>query len=137
MRQDDGRSRSKGRQGLRRLAVVEVIEAAPQRLAIERDDRLFAGLARRQQGLGMAPERLLFEGLGRQRLQHRPQRVHHRRPLQVYPEVGIEVLPPLLQEGDDAAIRPGPAQQRQYREQQQIRQRIPLALRPPRVRNVR
>ena len=49
----------------------------------------------------------------------------------------IEMPTPLRQEGDDTAVGPGPAQQRQYREHQQIRQRIPLALRPPRVGNVR
>jgi hypothetical protein len=83
----------------------------------------------------MAPERL-FEGLSRQRLQHRPQRVHHRCPLQIHPEMVIEVLTALFQKRDDTAVGPGSAQQRQHREHQQIRQRIPLALRPPRIGNV-
>jgi hypothetical protein len=59
----------------------------------------------------MAPERL-FKSLGRQQLEHRPQRVHRRRPLQGHAEVVIEVLPALLQEGDDTAVGSGPAQQR-------------------------
>jgi hypothetical protein len=103
--------------------------------AFERDNRLFAHLTLRQQGFRMASERV-FKGLGVQRLEHGAQGVHHRRPLQVDPEVVIEVLPTVLQEGDDAAVRPGPAQQGQHREHQQIRQRIPLALRPPRVGNI-
>ena len=135
MRQDDGRGRPEGRQRLGCLAVVDVIEAASQRLAVERDNRLFAHLTLRQQGFRMASERV-FKGLGVQRLEHGAQGVHHRRPLQVDPEVVIEVLPTVLQEGDDAAVRPGPAQQGQHREHQQIRQRIPLALRPPRVGNI-
>ena len=54
VRQDDGRSRGECRQGLGRLAVVEVVEAAPQGLAIERDHRLFARLARRRGSRALA-----------------------------------------------------------------------------------
>jgi hypothetical protein len=133
VRKDDRRSRGEGRQRLRRLAVVDVVEAAAQRLTVERDHRLFS---RRQQGLGVAPERL-FEVLGVQGLEHRPQRVHHRSPFQIHPEVSIEEHPALLQEGDDAAVGLRPAQQRQHREHQKMRQRIALALRSPRVRYVR
>ena len=74
-----------------------------QRLAVEGDQRPFAGLGCRQQGFGMAPE-CVFESSGRQRLQHRPQRVHRRRSLQGHSEMVIEVLPALLQKRDDAAV---------------------------------
>jgi hypothetical protein len=77
-----------------------------------------------------------FQGLAIQGLQHGAQRVHRRRPLQRHAKVLIEKVPALIQEGDDAPIGARSAHQSQNREQQQIGQRITLALCASRVRDI-
>jgi hypothetical protein len=106
-----------------------MIEAAAQHFAIQGDGRPLAVVRGRHQPLGMLAEGG-FESLGGQGLQHAPQRVERGRPLQLGLEGLVEQLPALPQEGQDAAIGPGATQHREHGEQQQIRQRIALALRP-------
>src|SRR5688500_9032475 len=79
VRQQDRRLRGEGAQRLGRLAVVEVVEAALQGLAVERDDRHPARFGRRQQALGVSAERL-FQGVAVQLLKHGTQGVDRRRP---------------------------------------------------------
>jgi hypothetical protein len=136
MCQDNGMLTGECRQCLRRFAVVYVIEAAAQHLAVKRDHRPLARRRRQQDGGGMTAEGR-FEIPGVQGLKDRPQRVESRSPLKMYAKTPIEVVPALLQERDDAAIGPGTAQQRQHREHQQMRQRITLALAPPWIRDLR
>src|SRR3954468_16729488 len=62
VRQQDRRLRGESAQHLRRLAVGEVVEAALQGLAVERDDRHPARFRRRQQALGVSAEGL-FQGV--------------------------------------------------------------------------
>ena len=136
VRQDDGVIAGERRQSLRCLPVVDMVEAAAQRLAVECDHRPLAWGCSRQDGGSVVAE-CRFEVAPIQRLEHRPQRVDGRSPLQIDAEMPVEVVPALLQESDDPAIGPGTAQQRQHREHQQMRQRIPLALSPPWIWNLR
>ncbi|HYI70896.1 MAG TPA: hypothetical protein VEX87_14175 [Skermanella sp.] len=73
VRQQDRRLGGEGAQRLGRLAVVEVVEAALQGLAAERDDR-HPVIGLRHQALGVPAERL-FQGVAVQVLKHRAQDV--------------------------------------------------------------
>ena len=74
-----------------------------------------------------------FQGGGIQGLQQIAQRVQRRSPLQRHAEIAVQQIEALIQEGDDAPVRLRPTQ---HREQQQIRQRIALALGAPRIGNL-
>ncbi len=134
VRQQDRRLRGERAERLGRLAVGEVVDAALERLAVERDRR-HPALGARQQAGGVPAERP-FQGGAVEVLQHGVQGVDRRRPPQGEAEQRVEHLPALLQEDGDAAVRGRAGQQRQHREQQQRRQRIALALRAPRIGNL-
>jgi hypothetical protein len=135
VRQQDRRLRGEGAQRLGRLAVVEVVEAALQGLAVECDDRPPSRLHRWQQALGVPAERL-FQGIAVQVLKHGAQGVDRRRPLQSEAEHRVERDPALVQKDDDAAVRGRAGQQRQHGEQKKRRQRIAPALGAPRIGNL-
>lgn len=119
-------------QQLRRLAVSEVIEAAPERLAIQRDGARRAGIAARRQAGGMAAE----HQLDRRRIEPLEDKADGgvarcACPAQAEGVVQAEAVG--LDEGDDAAIGVGSGHHGEDREQQDIGQLVELAFRPARV----
>jgi hypothetical protein len=114
--------------------VVEVVEAAPQRLAVQRDDPL-----RRRSGapamLGVAAEGGLQLGRG-ERVQEGAQRVDGRGAAEGGAEGGVEPLAMRADEQADAAVGGGAGQDGKDAEQQQGSQGIAPALPAARVRDL-
>ncbi len=123
-------------QHLRRGTIVELVKAAAQRLAIKRDAALSRCGARCLQQGGMVAESLLHCS-----------RVE---PLEDIADCGARGRSPPVQtedrvqpaamdgdEGDNAAIRVAAGHDGKDGEQQHVGQRVKLALRPARIRNVR
>ena len=116
-------------QHMRRLAVVEGVKAAAQRLAVNgHADR--GGLAfsrgRRQFGRVLAKNPLKLRPV--ETTQDEPQRGVGRRFAQRYSEYGVQAVKMDLDEGVNLTIRDRSGQHRQDREQQDWRQRIHLPL---------
>jgi len=115
--------------------VMEIVEAAAQRLAIEGDAaRPRRGTSRLQQG-GVTAEGRLY----RSRIEPLEDVADRRvggRPAPPQPERGIEPVAMDVDEGDDATIRVAAAHDGQDGEQEHIRQRIELPLRSARIGDV-
>ena len=133
---EDQRSlRGKGAQHVRSGLVTHVVEAAPKRFAVQRH--------RAQARLRPSPlqvTRVAAKGglkVGRvERYQQIAQRVERRRAAEAGAEDVVQALTMDADEGDDALIRARPGQDREDREEQQVRQGVPFALRPPRIGDV-
>jgi len=129
---------------LRRGAVVELVKAAAQRLAIESDAAVpWRGARRLQQG-GMAAEGRLHPGRVEPLEDVADGRVRRRAaPFQAEGRVQLAAVD--VDEGDDvrrtspfdAAIRVAAGHDGQDGEQQHMRQLVELPLRPARIRDVR
>ncbi len=132
MREDEGRLAGERAQHLGGGLVVQVVEAAPQRLAIQRDDPppwRGGGVTKM---LGMAAEGGL--DLGRvERMHEGAQRVDGRGAAEAGSEGGVEPLAMHADEQADAAVGGGAGQDRQHREQQQGSEAVTLALAAARV----
>ncbi len=116
-------------------AVVELVEAAAQDLAIKRDGALSRGLARRLQQAGMAAERSLHRGRI-EALQDVADGGVGRRSAPLEAEDRVQPLAVHVDEGDDAAIRVAAADDGQDGEQQHVGQFVHLALRAARIGNL-
>jgi hypothetical protein len=135
MGQEDRALRGEGAQHVGGLAIDERIAAAAQRLAIHRNDRHhLRGLAG-EQALGL-PAQSRLEAVALQRVQQDAHGVDGRRTLQGAAERRVERIQPLLDEQDDITETFGTRQKRQNREQEEIRQRIPLPLITSRIRDL-
>ena len=134
MGQDERALAGEGAEHLRRGLVVEMVEAAPQRLAVQRDDpppRRGGGVT---EMLGVAAEGGL--DLGRvERVQEVAQRVHGRGPSQAGAEGGVQALAMDADEDQDAAVGGGARQDGQHGEQQQGGERVAATLPAARVRD--
>jgi len=117
-------------------AVVELVEAAAQRLAIEGDAALSGRGARRLQPGSMAAEGRFHRGRiepledvadGGVRRCSAPVQTGHR----------VQPATMDADEGDDAAIRVAARHDGEDGEQQHVGQRVEPALRPARIRNLR
>jgi hypothetical protein len=117
-------------------AVVELVKAAAQRLAIERDAALPRCRACRLQQGGMATECRFYRGRI-QPLEDVTDGRMRRRSLPGQRKDGVQPAAVDVNEGDDAAIRVAAADDGEDGEQQHVRQRVELALRPARIRNLR
>src|SRR3954471_5374186 len=111
-----------------RFPVVQVVEAAAQRLAIERDGALPSHLDRPVQLLRITPEGSL-EIVPLERQEQTAQRVHGRCPSEARPEGSVQAVARDGDEGDDLLVGGRTRQNRQNREQQQMAQAIALPLR--------
>ena len=126
--QDEGGVTGKRAEHMSRFPVVQVIEAAAQRLAIERDGALPGHLDGPVQLLRMAAEGAL-EIVLVERQEQTAQRVHGRRPSEARPEGSVQAVALDGDEGDDLLVGGRPRQNRENREQQQMAQAIALPLR--------
>ena len=132
VRQDQGGLAGEGAQHVRGGLIVQVVEAAPERLAVERDHARPGG----RHLPGQPPGMLAEGGLQRGRLEGQEevaQRVHGRRAPKARPEGGVQTLAMHADEGQDAPVGGGAGQHRQDREEEQVGQRVTLALGPTRV----
>ena len=130
MRQNQGRIGGKGTEHLLGLAVVEGVEAAAKRLAVERQ----------RAGTGAVQVRRMFakDLLHAARIefaQDRSDRGVRGRPLPANPKSSVEPSSVYPDEGADAAIRVGPRNHRQDCKQQHIALLVAFAFGAPRVRN--
>ena len=111
-----------------RCSVVQVIEAAAQRLAIEGDGALPGHLDRPVQRVRMTAEGGL-EIVLVERQEQTAQRVHGWRPSEARPEGSVQAVALDGDEGDDLLVGGRPCENRENREQQQMAQAIALSLR--------
>jgi hypothetical protein len=118
------------------LGVVEAVEAAFERLAVERDNAHTASLRRKVELAGMFAEGP-FNIRRRKPLQNVADGGVRGRPFPTDPEGLVEFLPMHFDEGADAAIGIGAAHNRQDGKQQHMRQLIELAFGAPRIGNHR
>jgi hypothetical protein len=117
---------------VRRRAVVQVVEAALERLAVERDHPRSACRHPTVQPSGMPAEGGLQ--LGRvERLEQGAQGVDGRCPAQRGAEHRVQALAVHGDEHQDAAVGGGTREDGQHREQQQVGQLIAPSLAPARV----
>jgi len=125
-----------GAEHLRRGAVAELVKAAAQRLAIERDAALSrCGTRRLQQG-GIAAEGRLHPGRIEPLEDVADGGVRGRStPLQAEGRVQLAAVDG--DESDDATIRVAAGYDRKNGEQQQVGQLVELSLRPARIMDVR
>jgi hypothetical protein len=129
--QDERRLAGERAEHLRRGPVVQVVEAAAQRLAVQRDDPLRRRSGGAPELLGVAAEGGLEVGRV-ERVQEGAQRVDGRGAA-AGAEGGVEPLAVHADEQADAAVGGGARQDGQHREQQQVGQRVALALAATRV----
>jgi hypothetical protein len=133
---EDQRSlRGKGAQHVRSGLVTHVVEAAPKRFAVQ-GHRAQARL----RPFPVQVTRVAAKGgfkVGRvKRNQQIAQRVERRRAAEAGAEGVVQALTMDADKGDDALIRTRPGQDRKDGEEQQVRQGVPFALRPPRIGDV-
>src|SRR4051812_22013123 len=126
--QDEGGVAGEGAEHMSRFPVVQVVEAAAQRLAIERDGALAGHLDGPVQLSRMAPEGAL-EIVLVERQEQTAQRVHGWPPSEARPEGSVQAVALDGDEGDDLLVGGRPRQNRKNREQQQMAQAIALPLR--------
>jgi hypothetical protein len=132
VRQDERRLGGKGTEHVRGGAVVQVVEAAPQRLAVERDN--VQSMLRN--ALAQLPSMAAEGGLERVRiksLKEVAQRVDRRRAAQPSAEDRVEPLAMHADEHQNAAIQCRPGEYGQHREEQQMREGVASALAAARV----
>jgi hypothetical protein len=125
--QDEGGVAGEGAEHMSCGPVVQMVEAAAQGFAVERDGALSGHLDGPIQLLRMAAEGVL-EIVPAERQEHMTQRVHGRSPPEAHPEGRIQAVALDCDEGDDLLIGGRPCQNRQNREQQQMPQAIALPL---------
>jgi hypothetical protein len=133
--QDQGGLAGEGAQHVRGGPVVQVVEAVPERLAVERDH----ARPRCRHPLAERPRMLAEGGLqgGRiERLEQGTQGVDGRRPAQPGPEHRVEALAMHADEDQDAAVGGGARQDGQHGEEQQVRERVAPTLPAARVRDL-
>ena len=135
MREDEGRLAGKGAEHLGGGLVVQMVEAAPQRLAIQRDDPSPWRGDRVTKMLGMAAEGGLDHGWV-ERVQEGAQRVDGRSAAVAGAKGGVEPLAMRADKQADAAVGGGAGEDGQHREQQQVSEAVALALAAARVRNL-
>jgi len=123
-------------QHLRRGTVTELVEAAAQRLAIQRDAALSRCGARRLQQGGMTAEGRLHPGWVKP-LENVADSGVRRRPLPCQTKRRVQLAPVDVDEGDTAAIRVAAGHDGEDGEQQHVGQLVELPLRPARIRDVR
>jgi hypothetical protein len=126
---------SKGGEHLGSGAIAEIVEAAAQRLAIQRDAALSVHPTSRLQQGGVAAEDRLHRGRI-EPLQDVTDGSVRGRPTPLQREGGLQPLTMDVDESDDAAIRVAAGHDGEDGEQQHIRQLVELALRPARIRDV-
>ena len=135
MRQDQGRLAGEGAQHVRGSPVVQMVEAALERLAVERHDAWLAGWRPAAQLPGMLAQGSLQ--LGRiERLKQSAQGIDGRGPAQRGAEHRVEALTMHGDEDQDAALGGGACQDGQHRKQQQVGERVALPLASTRVRDL-
>jgi len=110
------------------LGVVEIVEAALQRFAVERDDAALGLVGRAVEEGGVFTKRL-FDIRGVEPLQNIANGRMRRRSFPLDLESCIQRSPMRLEVGLDAAIRIGPAHDGEDGKQQYVRQPIEFALR--------
>ena len=116
--QDQRGLAGEGAQHVRDRLVVQVVEAAPERLAVERDHARPGGRRPFVRPPGMPAEGGLQ--LGRvERQEETAQRVHGRRSTEARAEHRVETLPVHADERQDAAVGGGTGQDGQHGEEQQ------------------
>ena len=127
--EDDPLVGGKGAQDVRRLAVVEGVEAAAQGLAVDGNrQRRGACLAFWLGQTGGMVAECPFHLVGIKTLQNEPHRRVGRGAAQRQAEACVQPGQVSLNEGVDLPIRPGSRQHRQHREQQDRPQRIHFPL---------
>ena len=114
------------------FSVVEIVEAALQRLTVERDEAGLGPIGREIEEGGVFAKRL-FDISGVEPLQNIADGRMRRRPFPLDLEGFIQRSQMRLEVGLDAAIRIGPAHDGKNGKQQYVRQLIELALRAARV----
>ena len=132
MRQNQGRIGGEGAEHLLGPAVAKGVEAAPQRLAVQRQRPPAAASA-------VQVRRVLAKGFfhtgGIEFAQDRADRGVRRWPLPTDPERLVQPPPVNLDESADAAVRVGSRNHRQNRKQQHIALLVALAFGPSRIGN--
>src|SRR5215217_332242 len=132
VRQDQRGLAGEGAQHVRGRRVVQVVEAAPERLAVERDHPRPRSRCRLAERPGMPAEGGLQ--IGRlERLEQAAERVHGRRAPEARAEGGVQALPVDADEDPDAAVGGGARQDGQHGEEQQVGERVAAALPAARV----
>jgi hypothetical protein len=135
--QDQGGLAGERAEHVRGGRVVQVVEAAPEGLAVQGDDGRRARPRRRLvQPPGVAAESRLEVG-GIEGQEQVAQRVHGRDPAQAGAEGGVQALPVHVDERQDAAVGGGAGQHGEGREQEQVGQRVAPALAAARVGDLR
>ena len=118
---------------MRRSPVVQIVEAALERLAVARDDARSGRRCRIAQLSGMPAEGGLQLGRG-ERLEQGAHGVDGRRSAEAGAEGRVEALAMHADEHPNAAVGGGARQDGQHGEEQQVGERIAPALRAARVR---
>jgi hypothetical protein len=130
--QDQRGLAGEGAQHVRGRRVVQVIEAALERLAVERDHPRPRSRCRLAERPGMPAEGGLQ--IGRlERLEQAAERVHGRRAPEARAEGGVQALPVDADKDPDAAVGGGARQDGQHGEEQQVGERVAAALPAARV----
>ena len=124
-----------GAQNVSGFAIVERIDAASERLAIQRNDRQHFSVLPCQQAFGMRAQSR-FKAVAIKRVQQDAHGVDGRRSLQIDTEHLVERIQSLLHKNDDIAETFGSRQNRQNRKQEEIGQRVALSLITSRIRNL-
>ena len=132
MGQDEGGVAGKRAEHMSRFLIVQVIEAAAQRLAIECDGALPGHPDSPVQLLRMVAEGG-FEIVPLERQEQTTQRVHRRRPAEAGAEGGVQAVALDRDEGDDLLVGRRACQNRENREQQQMAQAVALPLSAARI----
>jgi hypothetical protein len=127
VRQHQGGVGREGAQHLSRFGVVEVVEAATKRLAVERDDPDALGRGVPVQAAGVVAKRL-FDIDSLQSLQDIADRGVRGRAFPFDLEGLVQSRPVNLDEGSNAAIRIGSGDNRENGKQQYIRELVQFAL---------
>ena len=131
MGQDQGGVTGERAEHVNCFAVVQVVEAAAQRLAIERNRAQCLWCMLRAQVIGVAAERG-FEIVVLKRQEQVAQRVHCRSAPETGTEDGVQAL---ALKGDDLLVGGRTRQHGENREQQQVAHAVALALGTARVRH--
>jgi hypothetical protein len=132
VRQDQSGVAGERAQDVRGGLIVQVVEAAPQRLPIQRDGAP-ALCADPLVEVTRVAAKSGFE-IGRiEREKEIAQGVDRRSAPETRPEDRVQSIAVHVDEGDDALVRGRPGEHRQHREQQQRGQSVALALRATRV----
>jgi hypothetical protein len=127
MGENEGGVAGEGAEHMRRLALVHTVEAAAQRLAVERDRaRPSCPGAGAQRASVPAEGGLQIVAVERQ--EEMPQRVHGRGAPEAGAEDGVQALALQGDEGDDAAVGGRPREHGEDRGQQQVAHAVALPL---------